>query len=158
MRPFYSTGLRFRLVNETYKRTTEIFVSESEREPIINCPLYPDVQTDITFDIQRGGSKHTSKITYWRFDNRKQETFRFDKSGANYHTHLFFNGKTLTCVGNANRENQCNNLPERQPVPVIIYEIDFNPRDGDTWGKSWDRNRYTLLGNAYKAVCNSTGN
>lgn len=71
-----------------------------------------------------------------------------------------FDGHSLTCNGNgkSGREysHQCNELPDGQPVPVLLYQIDFNPRDGGLpKGKKgqWHRQKYTLLGTYYDAKC-----
>jgi hypothetical protein len=59
---------------------------------------------------------------------------------------------TIKCTGNSNGDHRCNSLPEGQTVPVIITELNFDPRRGSAHGSQWHRNRFTFTGTKYK-VC-----
>ena len=116
------------------------------------CPssTNKDAKLKLSFRIQRDDSSHSSIISYRRLDTNKDEYFKFDW-GYTDHTNVVYDGKNLTCTGNVNFI-QCNELPINQPVPATIYEIDFNPRNGDAHQNKWTRNEYTIQTNYYEKV------
>ena len=137
-------------------RTKVDFVPREIKYSLVNCPSVINIATNITFRIQRDNSYHNSVIKYRRLDIDKDEEFTFNTGKDTDHTNVQFDGYSLTCKGNGKGDNQCNNLPDGKPVPVVMYQIDFNPRDGgfQHWNKGeWRRQKYTLLGNYYVAKC-----
>ena len=141
--------------DEDELRTQIKFVKPDAQNVLSKCPSGKNVDPKVTFRIQQDDSTHSSTIKYRRTDTKKDEGFTFNKFTD--HTHVVYDGHSLTCTGNGKGHHQCNHLPEVQPVPVIIYEIDFNPRDGNAKGDNWSRNKYTLLGNYYVAVAQCQG-
>ena len=101
-------------------------------------------------------SHHSSKIAYWRLDHKRQEEFVFI-GASNGATSLIFDGRNLTCIGKAGYTHECNELTEGQSVPVVIFSLAFNPRDGGFRNSNeedkWARNKYSLQGSYYKLKC-----
>jgi len=120
------------------------------------CAKNAQISTDLTFRIQRDNSRSASTIKYLRLDTNVVETFSFMKGGGPTnidHTHVSFDGKSLTCKGNKRGQHACNKLPLNKAVRVVLLSIDFNPRVGSAWKGQSNRNRYTIKGTHYRVNC-----
>jgi hypothetical protein len=143
--------------NENAKRTVISFFTDIERDALKQCAAV-DVDTDLTFEVQRKDSETLSTITYWRLDTFKLETFLFNDGLSPDLTRVKFDGTTLTCQGNKDKvvqdNYQCNYLRLDKAIPAIVFAIDFNPRSGteNLFGQYW-RNKYTLKGTHYSVTC-----
>jgi len=142
----------YMLKNENMTRNQVIFFDESKLPLIENCANVLEVETDITFRIQRDDSSSLSIVKYWREDTGEVEVFRFNVGYAD-HTNVVCDGHTLTCNGNRRGQHQCNNLTEGVSVPAIVLSADFYPRSGASHNNQWTRNKYSLRGSYYRATC-----
>ena len=150
------------LTNETEYPFYKRFLLDYKIEELLKCSAglnYAiDVQTDFQFEILRQHSAHASRITYLRLDTGTIEFFSFN-IGETDLTKVKFDGQTLTCMGG--KQPQCQNLTARRPVPVVVLEAKFKPRDGATFEphfeKDWAHNRYSVSGSFYNAMCGADG-
>ena len=136
------------LDSEDNWRTHITFLQPNEYNTFTKCPTTQNMEQKITFTIQRDDSTHTSVIRYRRQDNGKYESLTFN-TGYSDHTSVTYDGEFLTCTGS---QPQCNQLEVDKPVRASIYEIDFNPRDGNAHENNWSRNKYTISASYYGTV------
>jgi len=148
------------LQNENEMRTKIKFFQPDELDHYTRCSTAIKHESNITltFRIQRDDSYHNSYIKYRRLDSNKNEVFHFNTGNNTDHTNVVYDGRFLKCNGNGRGDNQCNNLPEGQPIPATIYEIDFNPRYGKAYSNQWFRNKYTISTTYYALVDECQGN
>ena len=129
------------------------------------------MQSHLEFKIKQSKSSHNSYIRYKKLENNVEEIFYFNKTSEN-ETIIVYDGVLLTCTNgcpefrrDACKKPQCQKLPAFQPVPSVIKEIDFNPRDGvvpngcgdcenpedyddpEYW--EWYRNQYSISAKYY---------
>ena len=127
----------------------------------------------LKFEIQHHHSSHNSFIRYKRVNENESKIFYFNET-AKIETKVVYDGTNLKCTSSCLQENQlynrdfncpipqCQDLEIDQPIPSIIEEIDFNPRDGiapkgwidggpsddpNTW--LWWHNQYSLNTNYF---------
>ena len=148
------------LSDESSVRIKIKYFNEKQQELIKTCELNLIVETDVRFKIQRNESRHRSKIIYWRLDLKQQDEFNFadvDMNDLNSSVTLWFDGKTLNCTGVKNNGQECNGLSVGKPVPVVLFSLDFNPRNAEFFTfdehNQWERNKYSAQGSVYKVAC-----
>ena len=144
--------------SEDKLRTHINFIQLDGQNNFKKCPSAVNKKQTLTFRIERDDSNHKSIIKYRRTDTNKNEQFTFNDGSAD-HTNLVYDGQNLTCNKDVaiDLESYCNDLPVGIPVPAIIYEIDFNPRDGKTINGEWSRNKYTISTEYYASVTKCRG-
>ena len=125
-----------------------MFLQPNDYNTFPKCPTTQNMKQKITFTIQRDDSTHTSVIRYRRQDNGNSESFTFNTGYTDY-TSVTYDGEFLTCQGS---QPQCNQLEVDTPVRASIYEVDFNPRDGNAHENDWSRNKYTISASYYVTV------
>ena len=131
------------------------FVLDSKAAELLKCVSGKDhekgidIQTDFRFEVMRQNSAHDSTLTYLRLDTGSVETFSFGIGETDY-TKVVFDGVNLTCLGGI--RHQCQNLTAGWPggpVPVVMLEVKFKPREG-TFEKGskrdWSNNKYSIHG------------
>ena len=142
------------------------FVLDSKAAELLKCVSGKDhekgidIQTDFRFEVMRQNSAHDSTLTYLRLDTGSVETFSFGIGETDY-TKVVFDGVNLTCLGGI--RHQCQNLTAGWPggpVPVVMLEVKFKPREG-TFEKGskrdWSNNKYSIHGTFYNAICGADG-
>ena len=82
------------LTDEASDRTNVEFLSNVEIENIRTCQGRMNIETDLTFYIQRDNSYSSSTIKYHRLDTNKTESFTFEGGTNIDHTNVTFDGKT----------------------------------------------------------------
>ena len=127
------------------------------------CHSNFDVNTDISFTIQRKRSHHRSRIVFWRIDKKEQADFDFSKTYSDEFsesTVLQFDGNNLTCRVKYGKKEDCNGLPLDRPVPIIMLSLEINPREAEFLdpndNEKWTKNKYSWEGNYYNVKCTGT--
>ena len=143
----------FNFNHEYTTRIQTVLATEEQALLVKRCSMLTQINTDLSFSVQRDDSYHSSKVRYLRLDAANHEDFVF-QGGYTDHTRLEFNGTHLVCRGTVS-SSQCNHLTRDHPVKAIVLSIDFNPRDGKAHNDMWTRNQYRLKGTYYKVSCKS---
>ena len=136
----------YSVTDENAQRRRISLVTPNMMTLVRSCPFYK-INTDVTFKARRDDSSSSTTFIYYRLDKKKEEKYVF-KGGYSDVTIVSFDGTHLICSG-----DQCQGLPNNQPVPVIVLAVDFNPRDGSAHGGLWWRNQYSISGSYIQVVC-----
>ena len=149
-------------------------MAEDDTKKYVKCPSAAaklEPKTMLNFEIQHHNSSHNSFIRYKELDGNQSKIFHFNRTAEN-ETKIVYDGKNIICTSFCLQRAQlykrydfncpipqCQDLTIDQPMPSIIEEIDFNPRDGVVpkgWRQSenpnfwsWENNKYTLNTNYY---------
>ena len=147
------------LANETNRDTSIKFFTKDQRNEIKKCNTEFIVDTNITFTLKRTKSRHKSKLVYWRQDIMEEEVFDFGTSSIEIapSSDIHFDGRNLICKKIDGVQEDCNELPVNEQVPIILFSLEVSPREtefyGDTDDLRWERNRYSLHGSNYNIKC-----
>ena len=126
-------------------------MTEDDTNKYAKCPSAAaklEPKTMLKFEIQHHNSSHDSFIRYKRVNETESKIFYFNIASEN-ETKIVYDGTNLKCTSSCLQRAQlyirydfkcpvpqCQELTIDQPMPSIIEEIDFNPRD-DIMPKDW---------------------